>query len=292
LSITWHDIVSNPQINWDWSFISSHPNITWKIIQSNPNNPWCWACVCYNPNITLEIILQSPVLKPHLLNFLENKNITIKIFNQLHKENKDNKRKGYFDILKYIIKICGGDIIGCNMDGDACDDAAACGHLNCLKLAYEFGGAPIGIETFYNAAEYGHVDCLQYAINNEYEYDRNEHGKIMCEKAAKNGHINCLKFLREEEMHWDEQTCKSAAECALKYNQVECLEYAYKNGCPYSKEVLSIIVQKILIPKWRAYVKNRSIVYYWMERSAQTSCAENGRARIEDKKSFENDFNN
>jgi hypothetical protein len=200
-------------------------------------------------------------------------------------------RKGYFDILKYIIKICGGDIIGCNIDGDACDDAAACGHLNCLRLAYEFGGAPIKIETFYNAAEYGHVDCLQYAINNEYEYDRNEHGKIMCAKAAKNGHINCLKLLREEEMHWDEQTCKSAAECALKYNQVECLEYAYKNGCPYSKEVLSIIVQKILIPKWRAYVKNRSIVYYWMERSAQTSCAENGRARIEDMNSFENDFN-
>ena len=96
LSITWDDIVSNPQINWDWSFISSHPNITWKIIQSNPNNPWCWACVCYNPNITLEIIIQSPFLKPHILNFLENKNITIKIFNQLHKENKDNKRKGYF----------------------------------------------------------------------------------------------------------------------------------------------------------------------------------------------------
>jgi len=28
-----------------------------------------------------------------------------------------------------------------------------------------------------------------------------------------------------------------------------------------------------------------------MECSAQTSCAENGRARIEDKKSFENDCN-
>jgi hypothetical protein len=28
-----------------------------------------------------------------------------------------------------------------------------------------------------------------------------------------------------------------------------------------------------------------------MECSAQTSCAENGRARIEDEKSFENDFN-
>jgi hypothetical protein len=28
-----------------------------------------------------------------------------------------------------------------------------------------------------------------------------------------------------------------------------------------------------------------------MERSTQTSCAENGRARIEAEKSFENDFN-
>ena len=163
-------------------------------------------------------------------------------------------RKGYFDILKYIIKICGGDIIGCNIDGNACDDAAACGHLNCLKLAYEFGEAPIGIETFYNAAEYGHVDCLQYALDEVDEYSRNEHGKIMCAKAAKNGHINCLKLLREQEMHWDEQTF----ECALQYNQVECLEYAYKYGCPYSKEILPIIVTKIFITKLRAAVKNRS----------------------------------
>jgi hypothetical protein len=29
-----------------------------------------------------------------------------------------------------------------------------------------------------------------------------------------------------------------------------------------------------------------------MELSAQTSCAENGRARMEDKKLFENNFNN
>jgi hypothetical protein len=167
-------------------------------------------------------------------------------------------RKGYFDILKYIIKTCNKCYQGCNIDGNACDDAAACGHLNCLKLAYEFGEAPIGIETFYNAAKYGHIDCLRYALDNEYEYSRNEHGKIMCAKAAINGHINCLKLLREQEMHWDEQTCKSALECALKYNQVECIEYAYKYGCPYSKEILPIIVTKIFITKWRAAIKNRS----------------------------------
>jgi hypothetical protein len=93
LSITWNDIVSNPEINWDWDFISSHPNITWEIIKSNLNNPWCWHCVCHNPNITFEIILQSPLLKPHLFNFLENENISIKIFNQLFKENTNKKQR-------------------------------------------------------------------------------------------------------------------------------------------------------------------------------------------------------
>jgi len=56
--------------------------------------------------------------------------------------------------------------------------------------------------------------------------------------------------------------------------------------------LLSTIVKKILIPKWRNAVKIHQIIYYWMERSAQTSCAENGRARNEDINSFENDFNN
>jgi hypothetical protein len=95
LSITWDDIVSNSQINWDWTFISSHPNITWEIIQENLNYPWYWPFVCCNPNITFEIILQSPLLKPYLFNFIYNKNITIKIFNQLFKENKI-KKQGYF----------------------------------------------------------------------------------------------------------------------------------------------------------------------------------------------------
>jgi hypothetical protein len=67
--------------------------------------------------------------------------------------------------------------------------------------------------------------------------------------------------------------------------------YAHENGCPYPKLLLYTFVKKILIPKWRNSVKSRPIVIYWMELSAQTSCAENGRARIEDKKSFENDCN-
>jgi hypothetical protein len=79
---------------------------------------------------------------------------------------------------------------------------------------------------------------------------------------------------------------------------IECIKYVYENGWKYPiqlkstvNQIIKQIVKKILIPKWRVYVKSRPIVYYWMERSAQTSCAENGRARIEDEKSFENDCN-
>ena len=54
-------------------------------------------------------------------------------------------RKGYFDILKYIIKTCNKYYQGCNIDSHTCGDAAACGHLNCLRFAYEFEGARIEI---------------------------------------------------------------------------------------------------------------------------------------------------
>jgi hypothetical protein len=75
-------------------------------------------------------------------------------------------------------------------------------------------------------------------------------------------------------------------------NQIHVQEYAHKNGCPYPKYLLTFIIKKILIPKWRAAVKSRFIIIYWMELGAQSSCAENRRARIEDINSFENDFNN
>ena len=109
----------------------------------------------------------------------------------------------------------------------------------------------------------------------------------MCEEAARYGHIDCLKYLHKNGCSWDQWTCDYAA----MNGHIECLKYAHENGCPYPKVLLSTIVKKILIPKWRDSVKSRLIVYYWMELSAQTSCAENGRARIEDMKSFENDCN-
>jgi hypothetical protein len=109
---------------------------------------------------------------------------------------------------------------------------------------------------------------------------------FICSVAAVNGHLECLKYAHENGSSWSAETCANAA----KHDHIDCLKYAYENGCPYPEELLSTIVKKILIPKWRDAVKTRSIVYYWMECSAKTSCGQNGRARIEDINSFENDF--
>jgi hypothetical protein len=107
-----------------------------------------------------------------------------------------------------------------------------------------------------------------------------------CSRAAKKGHLECLKYAHENGCPWSTDTCEYAA----TNGHLECLKYAHENGCPYPKVLLSTIVKKILIPKWRNSVKSRQIIIYWMECSVQTSCAENGRARIEDINTFENNF--
>ena len=85
-----------------------------------------------------------------------------------------------------------------------------------------------------------------------------------CAEAAKNGHLECLKYAHENGCPWDKNTCLWAA----ANGHLDCLEYAHKNGCPYPKYLLKFIIKKILIPKWRASVKVRFIIFYWMELGA------------------------
>ena len=163
-----------------------------------------------------------------------------------------------------------------------CSIAAEYGHLDCLKYLY-VNGCPWDGWTCYYAALNGHLECLKYAHENGCPWSIGT-----CFSAANKGHLECLKYAHENGCLWDNETCYFAA----VNGHLDCLEYAHKNGCPYPKYLLKFIIKKILIPKWRASVKIRPYAIYWMERSAQTSCAENGRARIEDINSFENDFNN
>ena len=136
----------------------------------------------------------------------------------------------------------------------------------------------------YNAISKGDLVLLKYMHENK----KIMFTGIFCDSAVKNGDLECLKYLHENGCPWDR---KNICKTATINGHLDCLKYAHENGCPYPEELLSTIVKKILISKWRDSVKSRQIVMYWMELSAQTSCAENGRARIEDEKSFENDFN-
>ena len=38
--IDMNDVVKNPDIPWDYKYLSMNPNITWKIITSYPDLPW------------------------------------------------------------------------------------------------------------------------------------------------------------------------------------------------------------------------------------------------------------
>lgn len=156
------------------------------------------------------------------------------------------------------------------------------GHLECLKYLHEIGCSwDSYVCTF--AVLYGNLNCLKYLHENGCPWN-----KDTCDNAAEYGYLECLKYAHKNGCRWDKWTCTNAA----KYGHLECLKYAHENGCPYPKKLLSTIVKKILIPKWRDSVKIRPYAIYWMERSVQSSCAENGRARIEDINSFANDFNN
>ena len=103
------------------------------------------------------------------------------------------------------------------------------------------------------ASSYGHLNCLQYLHQNGFPWN-----EFTCHLAADHGHLECLKYAHENGCPWNKWTCSNAAE----NGHLECLKYAYKNGCPYPKEFISTIVQKILIPKWRAIFKIYQFIIY------------------------------
>lgn len=60
LGVEWDDIISHPEIAWDWDYVSCNPNITWDIIQDNPDIMWYNHTVSANPNITWDIVQDYP----------------------------------------------------------------------------------------------------------------------------------------------------------------------------------------------------------------------------------------
>jgi hypothetical protein len=84
-NLTWVLIDKYPDIEWDWYYISQHPNITCDIINENINKPWIWESVSNNPNLTWDFIKQYPDIKWSWCFISQHPNITCDII----KENPD-----------------------------------------------------------------------------------------------------------------------------------------------------------------------------------------------------------
>lgn len=134
------------------------------------------------------------------------------------------RKKGYFDTLlsaMYAVK----SYLSTNKYD--CWNAAYYGHLECLKYAAGIGSVLTRNRfkkykgTCFFAAKNGHLDCLIYCVENGFPKD-----ELTCLNAAVDGHLECLKYAVEKGFDKDKKTCYVAA----YYGHLECLIYCVQNG--------------------------------------------------------------
>lgn len=83
-----------------------------------------------------------------------------------------------------------------------------------------------------NAAEWGALDCLKYAIENGCT------GKeSACRHASRD--LKCLKYLREElDCPWDVEVSNACAKSTS--GNIDCLRYCLKHGCPVDETTMAL----------------------------------------------------
>jgi hypothetical protein len=120
---------------------------------------------------------------------------------------------------------------GCKRSIDVCNAAARSGNLDMLKFLRTKHMCMFAHSIVNNAARSGHLHVLEWAKDNDYEFD-NE----VCIDAVKGGHLEVLQWLRSQEppCRWGKQTCATAAE----YGRFDILKWAIEHGCPYNKKEL------------------------------------------------------
>jgi len=75
--IYWTDIVSHPEIEWDWTEVSRNPNITIEIVKSNLDKKWDWSALSGNPAISLDDIENNLGLPWEWNHIAANPNLTM-----------------------------------------------------------------------------------------------------------------------------------------------------------------------------------------------------------------------
>ena len=85
-NVTWKTVYEIPNERWNYRELSKNPNITWEIVKSNPDKAWNYVNLSINPNITWEIVQANPDKDWNYVNLSCNPNITWEIV----EENPDN----------------------------------------------------------------------------------------------------------------------------------------------------------------------------------------------------------
>jgi hypothetical protein len=53
-------VEAHPEKPWNWTLLSSNPNLTMKYVETHPKKPWNWYYVSENPNVTMEYVETHP----------------------------------------------------------------------------------------------------------------------------------------------------------------------------------------------------------------------------------------
>jgi hypothetical protein len=140
-------------------------------------------------------------------------------------------RKANLEMLKYCFSN------DCPYDEEAsCKQAAAGGHLDCLRFLFDQVEPSRGTEeeAAQQAAGMGHTDILRYFVE-ERKISEDAEVKITCvATAAKFGRLDSLKYLVEEAKVLLDSWVYVAY--ARYHEHTDCLNYLLEKGCPEPTE--------------------------------------------------------
>lgn len=170
----------------------------------------------------------------------------------------------------------------------SCHEAAHVGDLDALQRARSKGFAwNAGVAEM--AAARGHVDCLRYALDHGCARSR-----LITRAAALGDHVECLRLAISRKCEYDWTTVILAAQrwCTRSTVYLRSLTHACLD--PHSRAARKLIAKEtavvVLLPRLRALVRARAIVVYWMQCTAEHTCAPSGINRCRDLAAFVNDF--
>lgn len=219
---------------------------------------------------------------------------------------------GSLECIKYLV------VVDCPRNIMATAEAASNGHLECLQYLHE-ADCPWDVETCIHAAFAGHLSCLRYAHENGCPLHEETYSSWNAACAAIGGkNMDCLQYVYENGCPLSKSWYKSTIDVVFyrflrdkglqPENQVfdyhleersrdtdsatsfDHLEFHYDIGLTYSPKYRRIVVQTVLLPKWRRMVRMRSIAVFWQDAAGRSAHAVGGSGRKRDYEAYATEF--